>query len=76
MNSNDGNAASVVSTERIYILPVARFSNVDLWGVPHMAAHIFCLHAGGYEGKVYADTLEMTFAEIAVTLRHGHFHFR
>lgn len=56
-------------------VPVARSSNVDLLRVPHMAAHIFCLHAGGYEGNVYADTLEMTFAEIAVTLRHGHFHF-
>lgn len=76
MNSNDGNVASVVSTERIYILPVARSSNVDLLRVPHMAAHIFCLHAGGYEGKVYAGTLEMAFAEIAVTLCHGHFHFR
>lgn len=51
MNSNDGSAASVVSTERIYILPVARSSNVDLLRVPHMAAHIFCLHAGWYEGK-------------------------
>lgn len=76
MNSNDGNMASVVSTERIYILSVAQASNVDLLQVPHMAAQIFCLHVGGYEMKVHASTLEMAFADIVVILCHGHFHFR
>lgn len=51
-------------------------SNVDLLQVPHMAAQIFCLHAGGYEMKVHASTLEMAFAEIVVILCHGRFHFR
>lgn len=51
MNSNDGNVASVVSTERIYILPVARSSNVDLLQVPHMAGTSFVFMQVDMRGK-------------------------